>query len=123
MTKFPRSKTATLLASALLFVALWAVIPAIGWSGATEQATEPASAQASALPAPVAPQIIIQRIHVVRRIHEAGVPVASVPSSQPDTAPAPVPAPAAPPPQPAPQPAPAPAPCPKKISVACSRGS
>jgi len=121
MTKFPRSKTATLLASALLFVALWAVIAAIGWSGAsTEGAVEAPAAPAAASPAP---QTIIQRIHVVRRIHEAGVPVASVPSSQPDTAPAPVPALAAPPPQPAPQPAPAPAPCPKKISVACSRGS
>jgi len=120
LTKFRLSKITSLVASALLFLTLWGVIEAAGWSGSAAAPPSPAPVSFAQEPVPTEPPpVVVQRTIVVRRIHQLGeteppAPAAALAPSAPSSVQAQ--APAAPPPQAAPQPAPPSQPNPKPVA-------
>ncbi|MEX1253759.1 MAG: hypothetical protein WEE64_05400 [Dehalococcoidia bacterium] len=109
ITKFALSKLTVIGVSIVVFVALWSLVEALGWSGgATAQPAPLPAAPVVAAPSPTSPPpVIIRQTTVVRRIHvstsgDGGArPVAADSPSAGSSAPAPqAPVAAAPPPQP-----------------------
>jgi hypothetical protein len=136
ITKFALSKLAVIGVSLAVFIALWSLVEALGWSGGAtaEPAPLPAApAVAAPSPTPAAPPpVIIRQTTIVRRIHAStsgdgtgAPPAADAPPASASAAPAQAPVAAAPPPQPqapAPQ-APAPIPQPPAPPVTSTRPS
>lgn len=117
LTKFPKSKLAAVLASALAVLVIWGALAWPGWSegsaasettAAQQTGAGPTSAAPPAAPAPEGqPPVIIRRVYVVTRgSGDAAPPVRNeVPAAPPPPAvSAQAPSPAAPPTQPQPQP-------------------
>lgn len=110
ITKFPLTKLTVIGVSLAVFIALWSLVEALGWSGgATAEPALLPAAPVVAAPSPtppLQPPVIIRQTTIVRRIHAStsgdgsdGPLAADAPSTSSSAPPAQAPVAAAPPPQ------------------------
>ena len=89
MRGFLGTKAALIVASLLLFVMLWGLIAQVGWSGASSDdvavVQETVGVEETGPAAEPAPEVIIRKVYVIRRIHQvAEEPAqAAVPAAPP----------------------------------------